>query len=1336
MSEITPVIDVPAALVGRLRAVRRRDTWMRLAEGVVLTAAVLVGAMTLAVAFDWLVVLFDVRWRTLLTAIALAFALVVFVRFCVVPLLIRRRLSETALEVDRAVPALEERWTTVTQLAESHDPPAIRGADGLIGQVRLEAVRLSDRVVASRVVTPRTLRRRGLELLAACVPVAAALAIAPRTTSTLLARFWMPTHAITLTRITAPAGDCVVPRGEPLKLRGELAGVIPSKAILQMRRGGEAEAMTLVPVGADRPMVEYALSAVQEPFSYRFRANDGQTPWYQVGIEERPSLSGILFRITPPAYSKLVVDQRNEIPSRVRALKGSRLEIALQASKPLERLVLDLGNQQSWRLPMTAGEWYRLDRTLEESVAFTVRLLDRHGLENLAPPSCRIVVYEDQPPHVRITSPADEIALRPDDKAEIEFKARDDLGVAAAQLMVTVGEGDEEKVLKTAELSLGDRQGGKSVEGKVTLDLKQFDLKHGQVLSYAIRVRDTRDTVAESSAGIRGDEAASRPAEQAMGATTAPAGAGEKDSQQATGESQAAGASEPKPSHAAADAQASAKRGSPEEGTAQADRPAAASAPAGLTSKRESATTRAGGSCNAGGKQSPIGQSERKQCKPSGPKGETTPPPPNDMAGRWLPSPGCQCSSKQRIKVDQWAGSYEGQAREKLQLAVDQYLNRLKKDLAEAEGPVLELRVETGPDSKWDEAKGRKLHGARELLGDAEKTTAELRAVSKDTPYAFVGLQLDEIVQSHVTPARNELGDAALCTNDPARQRSDFEQAALHIAEARRMLGEVVRQYEDLKRQQKGEDVAKQLAKMHQIFIEDMQALLKLMQGRPKLNPRSGEIIEVTDAYLEKVKEYYEQLKELLDQLAKEMAKDPDLLRRLMARTRLQGVTLRDQLTLLSIRQKQIASNVNDWHEGGVAGVDALKRRLQEQHARRQAELAETAAKLYENVDTWVPRGLDRDEGALLEARDLASKLVLAGKDLAADVAEGKTDDVLAEGEAFLGNLRLLQERLADAGFDNPSHEKLSLYIANRMEEIGRLRMQQANLLKQIDEARQGRFGRESAIPQRELIADTELLGAKLTGLASGPLGGLSPEIASKARELGEMVHGTIPTEQEAAVGLLLKSETQPARDAENKLVVRFDRAEQLFDDLLTDVEQAIKAKGSPEDVCKLPTLEELLKRLENEAKACEKLGAAVALNIKMNFDWMGDGDGGGSGSGSGSTSGSGQGGSARQAQRGQGGERGSNDKFAQAMAKAAQAMAKEENEGLRALAAALADSVRGDKSSGSEAQGRDWNVLVSQLQDELRQIRDHVPPEQYQQAIDSYFKSIAEMVGNEPAER
>ena len=70
----------------------------------------------------------------------------------------------------------------------------------------------------------------------------------------------------------------------------------------------------------------------------------------------------------------------------------------------------------------------------------------------------------------------------------------------------------------------------------------------------------------------------------------------------------------------------------------------------------------------------------------------------------------------------------------------------MKKDLADAEKPVLELRAEVKPDTKWDESKGTRLRAARDLLADAEKTTGELRSISRDTPYAFIGLQLDEIV--------------------------------------------------------------------------------------------------------------------------------------------------------------------------------------------------------------------------------------------------------------------------------------------------------------------------------------------------------------------------------------------------------------------------------------------------------------------------------------------------------------------------------------------------------------------------------------------------------------
>lgn len=1351
MSNITPAIEVPSVVASKLRVVRRRGGWMRLLEGALLTATVLAAAMTLAVAVDWLVVFFEPTWRIALTAVALVGPVAVFLWRCVVPLVTPRRISDVALEVDRAVPVLEERWSTVAELSESRDPPAVRGADGFIRQVAVEATRMSDVVQANQVVTPERVRRRGLELAAAIVPILAAFAVSPTTTKTLVERFWLPTRPITLTQVTAPAGDFYVPRGEAANLRAELGGRIPSTATLYLRRDRHDEQFTLAPAGSPAAL-QHTIASVQEPFDYRFRAGDGQTAWHRVGIEDRPSITGIIFRITPPAYSKLPVDRRDSIPNRCRALKGSRLEMALQASKPLASLTLAQEDGQSRPLVMTTGGWYRLEQTLEESVSFTVRLVDRHALENLAPPTCRIVVYEDQPPQVRITSPQEDITLRPDDKVKIEFKAQDDLGIAAAELVVTTGEGTGEKVLKTAEIPLGAQQGARKVDGKTELDLKPFGLKQGQVLNYAIRVRDTQNAAASSQRGIRGDEAGSQPA----GGSPASQPVGEKGA--VGGQSSPKNRAEQQTQEQNHDAQTT-RPVQPQSKLDTTTRPASA----GVCKKCGKSPCQCQGSGNAKKKEKENKEDEEKDRDQQQGEGGKRPPP-NNMSKRQLSGgEGCTSSSKHRIRVDEWAGSFEGQAREKLQIAVDEYLERLKKDLADAEPPTLELRDQAQPGSSWDGAKGRKLQTARDLLADAEQTTTQLKSISANTPYAFVGLQLHEIVQSHVMPAREELADAALFTSDPVRQRSDFEQAALHIAQARKMLGDVIRQYEDVKREQKVKDLTEQVAKMHQLFIEDMQALLKLKKGQKWLNPRTGKMVEVTDAFMEQLKQHYEQLKKLLDELAKALANDPDLLRRFMARTKLEGMTLRDQLTVLAHRQKAIAGNVADWYAAAPGGLPALRRTIDKQHAFEQVELTEAAAKLYENMETWAPRGLDRDEGALLEGRTLASKIAIAGKDLATTLAAGQVARSLEQGEQLLRDLRLLDERLTDMGQDNPNHQQLSIFITHRMEEIARLRLRESNLLKRLREVQQGKFGRAAGIAQRELIDDTAELGGKLDRIV-GMLAGLSAEAGTKAQALADMVSATIPADQDTAAKLLLQPQTRPAHEAETKLVAEFDQAEKLFDELLTLVENAVAAKGSPSKTCKLPTLEELLKMLENECKACEKLGALVRLNVEINSDWMGDGEGSGGGSGKGSGSGSGEGSNAGEASangktdgQGQASDkkeasgksekkdsgqadkstsgRGNNaSEIAKALARAAEAMTKQDQEGLKKLleGAAAGDLLSGTGKPGPVLPERDWNVLVSKLQDGLRQIRDHVPPEQYQQAIDAYFKSIADMVTSE----
>ena len=93
--------------------------------------------------------------------------------------------------------------------------------------------------------------------------------------------------------------------------------------------------------------------------------------------------------------------------------------------------------------------------------------------------------------------------------------------------------------------------------------------------------------------------------------------------------------------------------------------------------------------------------------------------------------------------------------------------------------------------------------------------------------------------------------------------------------------------------------------------------------------------------------------------------------------------------------------------------------------------------------------------------------------------------------------------------------------------------------------------------------------------------------------------------------------------------------------------------------------------------------------------------------------------------------------KAAQAQGKAAQKEAdrlqKEANKAAKGLQAKF-NKGQGSGSGksgapGPEAPKKSWNVLVSQLDKDILQGRDNVPPEKYRDAINAYFQTIAEKV-------
>src|SRR6185436_5392367 len=76
--------------------------------------------------------------------------------------------------------------------------------------------------------------------------------------------------------------------------------------------------------------------------------------------------------------------------------------------------------------------------------------------------------------------------------------------------------------------------------------------------------------------------------------------------------------------------------------------------------------------------------------KPSEPRppSEGSPAPPNDMSKRVLDVGQSSACQPMRIRVDEWAGSFEGQLREKLEIAIDPVLRQLDALLSHAQNTI------------------------------------------------------------------------------------------------------------------------------------------------------------------------------------------------------------------------------------------------------------------------------------------------------------------------------------------------------------------------------------------------------------------------------------------------------------------------------------------------------------------------------------------------------------------------------------------------------------------------------------------------------------------------
>ncbi|MFA6108117.1 MAG: hypothetical protein WDA75_05030, partial [Candidatus Latescibacterota bacterium] len=245
------------------------------------------------------------------------------------------------------------------------------------------------------------------------------------------------------TRVSLTPGDVTVVRGADLAVVARFSGELPALARVLRREEGATtwQGEELLTSGADS--LTYVFRQVRRPFAYEVRAGDGASGPRTVRLIDPPAIQRVTLRYRYPEYTGLSV-RIEEDGGDVRAVRGTRVELELEASKPLGQATLVLDD--TVRVPARIeGSRARAELEVRRSGRYRVEVVDTGGLAGLDPISHIVEPVDDEPPRVSLVAPGRDQDLPESMQVLLGIEAEDDYGISALWLVHRVNDGPEER---------------------------------------------------------------------------------------------------------------------------------------------------------------------------------------------------------------------------------------------------------------------------------------------------------------------------------------------------------------------------------------------------------------------------------------------------------------------------------------------------------------------------------------------------------------------------------------------------------------------------------------------------------------------------------------------------------------------------------------------------------------------------------------------------------------------------------------------------------------------------------------------------------------------------
>ena len=438
--------NIPPQIAAKLNESVGRVRRILLVRGTCAALAVFVASVLSIMAIDAMVTIY-VSWvRWLLWACCVAATAAVAWFALIKPLRRKFTAAEVAALIERNHPELEERLSTVVELAQAGD---LSSSSRLMEEITKDAVRDVQTVSPRKEFTGRTVKPRFIAAAIAVGILVLLFAAFPDATLRLATRALVPSAEVDniyASSLKVSPGDKVVLEGTPLALSLAVSEGFPSRAFVRTRQDGRSEAVErMVRVseeGAEGPVVySFSYPRVTKSFSYRISCGSALTRAYRVEVVPEPRYSERMVEVRHPEYTGREPERYTNTAAIV-GLEGSKVTVSVKPSRPdvegaitLPGDVVVPGTGADGRLSFS----FNLEKGGEGG--WFSEVWDSHGFTNQMETSS-ITIVKDMPPEVKFVSPEKtDLRLPVNGSLPLEYSIKDDFGLSRTTLEVCIGAG-------------------------------------------------------------------------------------------------------------------------------------------------------------------------------------------------------------------------------------------------------------------------------------------------------------------------------------------------------------------------------------------------------------------------------------------------------------------------------------------------------------------------------------------------------------------------------------------------------------------------------------------------------------------------------------------------------------------------------------------------------------------------------------------------------------------------------------------------------------------------------------------------------------------------------